>query len=215
MDLIKEFANSLLAHKRKYPMILTYVKYIKTLKNEEEEVNRFKSWLILNQNIKDSKLDVTEYTSSKKSLVLCMENFIDDNFWDRLKAIDHALFPEGKPTEAKPNVLSTISNSPILSDVLNKIKDIKYESIEDVGELLNNPEFQSMVQGIKNNIQTGKYSIPELASTVVDIVKAIHDDVDPATQNTLEKISEKMSAVERNEPIDLSELSSIVSSIKF
>ena len=88
------------------------------------------------------------------------------------------------------------------------------DDISDVNELMAKPGFQQMVNNIKKNLQTGKYSIKDLTGTVADVIKGVQHELDDDTKNTLKVVTDTMGAVERNEPVDMNNLMNMVSGLK-
>jgi BMFP domain-containing protein YqiC len=225
-----DFFDSLKYAKRRYPMIITYNKYLSkiiTVEDKNAEIECFKHFLILNQSINDKKFDDPNYKTGKPSLTLAMNNFeTDDNvFWEKINDLEKQIFKDGsKPKEVpkeEPKVtgltgtLSSFENNPIMLDVISQVSKMgDLGNIDDVSDLMNRPEFKFMVQKIKNNLEKGKYSIRDLTTTVTDVIKSVKHELDDETKNTLDVVTQTMDAVSREEPVDMNTLINVVSGLK-
>jgi len=222
-----EFFTSLKYAKRRYPMIITYIKHLNKISDNDriQEVELFKRFLVANQSITDKKLTCPDFKTGKMSLTLAMENFIndDESFWKNIIKVEKDLFPNGKPTQIETpqgaagltGAMAAFQNNPIMSDVMDHVKNMgDLDDISDVNALMAKPGFQQMVNNIKNNLQTGKYSIKDLTGTVVDVIKGVQHELDDETKNTLKVVTDTMELVEQNKPVDMNNLMSMVSGLK-
>lgn len=231
-DALVEFVASLMYAKRRYPMIITYSKYLKNISSDTdktEEVERFKRFLVANQFLVDKKLTSPDFKTGKKSLTLAMDNFSNfpgpeaDSFWESILKVEQVLFSDGKPAQIAAPVsaagltgaMAAFENNPIMSDVIEQVRTMgDLDDISDVNALMAKPGFQQMVNNIKKNLQTGKYSIKDLTGTVADVIKGVQHELDDDTKNTLQVVTDTMGAVERNEPVDMNNLMNMVSGLK-
>jgi len=212
-DTLVEFFTSLTYAKRRYPMILTYtsrhLNKISSDADKDKEVEHFKRFLVANQALSDRKLTSPDFKTGKVSLTLAMDNFSNfpgpevETFWENILKVERVLFPDGKPAQMEApdrgatgltGAMAAFQNNPIMSDVFEQVK--------------------TMVSNIKNNLQTGKYSIKDLTGTVADVIKGVQDELDDDAKNTLKVVTDTMDAVERNEPVDMNNLINIVSGFK-
>lgn len=229
-DALAKFFASLKYAKRRYPMIITYNKHLEKISsdaNEATEVENFKRFLVANQSLAEKKLTSPAFKTGKPSLTLAMDNFSNfpgqdtESFWDNILEIEKVMFPEGKPAEmgaeGLTGAMAALQNNPIIADVIEQVKNVSMGSMDDISDvnaLLSKPEFQKMANNIKNNIQTGKYSIKDLTGTIADVINGVQDELDDDTKNTLKAVTETMGAVERNEQVDMNNLLNMVSGLK-
>jgi hypothetical protein len=233
-DALVEFFASLKYAKRRYPMIVTYnsrhLSKISLDVDKAKEVEYFKRFLVANQSLSDKKLDSPDFKTGKQSLTLAMDNFPNfpgpeaDAFWENILKVERVLFPDGKPAQMEvpasgaaglTGAMAAFQNNPIMSDVIEQVKTMgDLDDVSDVNTLMAKPGFQQMVNNIKKNLQTGKYSIKDLAGTVADVIQGVQHELDDDTKNTLKVVTDTMGAVERNEPVDMNNLMNMVSSLK-
>lgn len=224
-DTLTKFFSSLKYANRRYPMIITYIKHLTKITSEEDkikEIDHFKRFLVANQSLSEKKMDAPDFKTGKLSLTLAMVNFVSDTFWDSILEVERNLFPDGKPAqiEAAPSsrltgAMAAFGNNPIMSDVIDQIKTMgDLDDINDVNTLMAKPGFQQMVNNIKKNLQTGKYSIKDLTGTVASVIGSVQHELDDDTKNTLKVVTDTMGAVERNEPVDVNNLINMVSGLK-
>lgn len=233
-DTLVEFFTSLKYAKRRYPMIITYtsrhLNKISSDADKAKEVEHFKRFLVANQALSDRKLTSPDFKTGKVSLTLAMDNFSNfpgpeaESFWENILKVEHVLFPDGKPAQMEApargatgltGAMAAFQNNPIMSDVIEQVKTMgDLDDISDVNALMAKPGFQQMVNNIKKNLQTGKYSIKDLTGTVADVIKGVQNELDDDTKNTLKVVTDTMGAVERNEPVDMNNLMNMVSGLK-
>lgn len=235
-DALVVFFESLKYAKRRYPMILTYNKHLFQISKSSDaadkakEVEQFKRFLVANQSLSDKKMISPDFKTCKTALTLVMNNFSDfpgpeaDAFWENILKVEKVLFPDGKPAQMEApargadgftGAMAAFQNNPIMSDVIEQVKTMgDLDDISDVNALMNKPGFQQMVNNIKKNLQTGKYSIKDLTGPVADVIKGVQHEFDDDTKNTLKAVTDTMGAVERNEPVDMSLFMNMVSGLK-
>jgi hypothetical protein len=233
-DALVEFFASLKYAKRRYPMIVTYnnrhLSKISSDADKAKEVEYFKRFLVANQSLSDKNLTSPDFKTGKTSLTLAMDNFSEfqgpeaESFWENILKVEQVLFPEGKPAQMDEpasgatgltGVMVALQNNPIMADVIEQVKTMDdLDDISDVNALMAKPGFQRMVNNIKKNLQSGKYSIKDLTGTVADVIKGVQHELDDDTKNTLKIVTDTMGAVERNEPVDISNLMNMVSGLK-
>lgn len=224
-DTLTKFFSSLKYANRRYPMIITYIKHLTKITSEEDkikEIDHFKRFLVANQSLSEKKMDAPDFKTGKLSLTLAMVNFVSDTFWDSILEVERNLFPDGKPAQIEAasssrltGAMAAFGNNPIMSDVIDQIKTMgDLDDINDVNTLMAKPGFQQMVNNIKKNLQTGKYSIKDLTGTVASVIGSVQHELDDDTKNTLKVVTDTMGAVERNEPVDVNNLINMVSGLK-
>lgn len=221
-----DFFDSLKYAKRRYPMIITYNKYLSkiiTVEDKTAEIECLKHFLISNQCINDRKFDDPNYKTGKPSLTLAMNNFETDDgsFWSKLIDLEKNIFKDGNKPKELPKVagltgaLSSFENNPIMLDVISQVEGMgNLGDINDVSELMNKPEFKTMVQKIKRNLETGKYSIHDLTHTVSGVINSVKNELDEETKGALDVVTETMDAVSREETVDMNKLMNVVSGLK-
>jgi hypothetical protein len=224
-----DFFSHLKYAKRKYPMIISYNKHLSKLEKEddkERELGLFKRFLVANQSIKDEKFDEPSFRTGKSSITLSMTNFVqgfeEENFWDKLRATELMIFPKGKPLPAPPSptiagitgALGSFADNPFFMDVVEQVKSMdNLPDITEMSDFMNAPQFHKIVNNIKGKIQTGEYTIKDLTSTVVKVIGTVKSEFDEETQNTLDVVTNTMTAAERNEPVDMAQILSLVSNM--
>jgi hypothetical protein len=232
-DALAEFFASLKYAKRRYPMIITYSKHLEKISSDadkDKEVEHFKRFLVANQSLADKKLTSPHFKTGKSTLTLAMDNFSNvscpeaESFWEDLLKTEKVMFPEGKPAQMEEapvgaggltGAMAAFQNNPIMADVIKQVKSMgDLDDISDVNALMSKPGFQQMVNNIKINLQTGKYSIKDLTGTVADVIKGVQHELDDDTKNTLKVVTDTMGAVERNEQVDVNNLMNMVSGLK-
>jgi hypothetical protein len=215
--------------KRKYPMIVTYNKYLSDLTEElqTKEVELFQKFLIQNQNLQSKTFDIPVFKTGKKSgLTLDMNNFIQgeqtDTFWQELLNLDTAAFPSGKPTDlpiqedGAQGAFAALERNPLFSGVLEQIRS----SVSNIGDsadiesIMSSPDFKHIVDNIRGGLASGKYKLKDLTAIVDEIVKTVQKDLDPETQETLQTVSNSIRAVERGEAPDINKIMGVVSKLK-
>lgn len=228
-DTLTEFFASLKYAKRRYPMIVTYIKHLNKIASDTDkanEVEHFKRFLVANQTLSEKKMVLPDFKTGKVSFTLAMNNFVnpDTDFWENMLKVEQALFPDGKPEQMTTpqgatgltGAMAAFENNPIMSDVIEQVKTMgDLDDISDVNALMAKPGFQKMVNNIKNNLQTGKYSIKDLTGTVASVIGSVQHELDDDTKNTLKVVTDTMGAVERDEPVDINNLMSMVNGLKF
>lgn len=233
---VVDFFKSLSFHKRKYPMILSYNKYLQKLdvisEQAENEVILFRRFLTQNPELKNRIFTNPEYKTGKKNLILSIDNFISgsdeqtNSFWDDLLYLERNLFLGDKPSEDdfnkihKPSsinkVMASLENNPMFSDVVDQIRSSvdNVSDISNVGAIMQMPDFKNMVENIRGGLSSGKYKLKDLTNTVNTVIASVQDDFDPNTQNTLKTVTDTMEAVERGEPPDVGKLMSAMQTLK-
>ena len=232
-DALAKFFADFKYAKRRYPMIITYNKHLEKISSDadkDKEVDNFKRFLVANQSLAEKKLTSPDFKTGKPTLTLAMDNFSNfsgpdspeaESFWKNILKIEKVMFPEGKPAQMEtasgrfPSAMAAFEHNPIMTDVIAQVKNMgNLDDITDVSSFMSKPEFQQMVNNLKMNIQTGKYSIKDLTGTVTDVIKGVQNDLDEETKNTLKAVTDTMGAVERNEQVDMNNLMNMVSDLK-
>jgi hypothetical protein len=230
---LQKFFDSLTYMKRKYPMIVTYNKYLKDLSDDLQikEVEFFQAFLIQNQSLHDCVFTCPLFKTGKKSgLVLDMTTFIQgsdtqiEKFWTDVWDLEKIMFPKGKPDtvvdEPSQNKLqgafATLESNPLFAGVIDQIKSSinNMGDASDIESIMTSPDFKHIVDNIKGGLSNGKYKLKDLTSIVEEIVKAVQQDLDPETQETLQTVSNGIQAVERGEALDMNKIMNAVTKLK-
>ena len=206
-DALVKFFAFLKYAKRRYPMIITYNKHLSKISSDADkakEVEYFKRFLVANQSLVDKKLTSPDFKTGKLSLTLAMDNFSNfpcpeaESFWENILKIEQVMFPDGKPAQMEApargatgltGAMTAFQNNPIMADVIDQVQTMgDLDDISDVNELMAKPGFQQMVNNIKKNLQTGKYSINDLTGTVADVIRGVQHELDDDTKNPLKVV---------------------------
>ncbi len=237
-EYIVDFFSSLNYVKRKYPMIVTYVKYLNTLEDENakfKEINNLRRFLILNPEIKNKIFTQSDFKTGKQSLTLVMDNFLIgtedqiNSFWDKLIQLEKICFPDGKPNPSNPlsdkqpegvsgisGAMALLESSPVFSDVIEQVKAsvANMGDNTDISAIMEMPDFQQMVESIKSGLTSGKYKLKDLTTTVGTIINSVQDDLDDETRETLKAVTDTMTAVERGETPNIAKMLNAVTNLK-
>lgn len=230
---LQKFFDSLAYMKRKYPMIVTYNKYLKDLSDDLQikEVEGFQTFLIQNQTIHDCEFTCPSFKTGKKTgLVLDMTNFTQgsdkqiEKFWTDIWELEKIMFPKGKPEMTKEDpsqnklqgALATLENNPLFAGVIDQIRSSinNMGDVSDIESIMASPDFKHIVDNIKGGLTNGKYKLKDLTSIVEEIVKVVQQDLDPETQETLQTVSSGIRAVERGEAPDMNKIMNAVTKLK-
>jgi len=218
-----DFFSSLDYVKRKYPICLSYMKYLENLKDDgdkKSEIDLFKRFLIQNPNIHLNKLDVEEYKTGKNSLVLYMPNFIVPDstktqmFWEQLNTINDRLFPYGKPAnlqEYKPDIdnasiLKRCRNgSRVLSDILDQMGDVNNLPDLNPEEVLKNEKLLNICSVIISNITSGKYNLSDITA-FKSVLGTVFQNLPQEQQNLASTVTQVLHSMENREEVDINKL---------
>lgn len=242
-EMLNDFFTQLSCIKKKYPLIVSYLKHLSGLKNvkdQEHEVELFKDFLIDSQTHprvfpNDSTTETVgentdriclefiqpDFKTGKSSLSLNMNVFISiQDFWKKLYEIETFLFPQGKPVKeqkisSSKAAMDILENSPMLASLIQDVKDSpNLQEIADVSTFIQKPEFRGVVRRLQQGIKDDKYKIYDLISTIGKIIEVVQIDADPATKETLSVVQESMEAAKRGEPINIDRILKEVTSLK-
>lgn len=225
------FTDLMTNYKKKYPMIITYVKkHLNCLDDEKKdyEVSIFKKFLIQNQSLSDHKFDNFFFKTGKRSLTLNMENFIpqssETDFWNKIIKLEKFLFPNGKPgiTETDENI-DWLENDSIMGDIYREINNsMDLESLSQQenfspSTLFNKPEVQRLAKNIQGKLENGQYSVSNLIETITKIIdsKTIQKDASEETKSSLTEITGAMKDIQGgNSNPNISKLLDLITNIK-
>lgn len=201
-----------------------------------KELTHLRRFLIVNPEIKNKIFTHPDFKTGKQSLTLAMDNFLIGTeeqinfFWNKLIQLENILFPDGKPDphfnkqEESPSGASGISKamalletSPVFSGIIEQVKTSVEASVSnmrdniDINSIMEMPDFENivenMVKSIKFNINSGKYKLKDLKTTVSDVVNSLQEDnLDEETRETLKAITDTINNIERGETPSLFEM---------
>jgi hypothetical protein len=236
------FFTSLNYARRKYPMSVTYTKYLQRLhadknyRKQNEEIVLFKKFLVSNPEIGTTNVDgVTktltcdEFKTGKNGTILNMrEFFIDghvDIFWENIQRINDFLFPKGKQdTESfeaettNDNILKQFQNNRILADTFEQIQKVDIKNIKNVRQLLESETFQEIVNKLSTSFSDGTYNMDDVSSlttTVTSVVDNLSnsDSVNEKTRDNLKVVSDAIGCMKDKRDFDVNRLLGIIGSI--
>lgn len=212
-EMCVDFFNTLVVVKKKYPLIVSYIKYLTKLKKDQQqnEIDLFKHFMIENQ--KEAEFDHAEFITGKSSLSLNMNMFVDvPDFWTKYAELERIFFPQGKPTKEETKSVETASNAalkmletnPMFKDIVCQIRSQSEDltNFSNFGDIINNPEIKNIIEKLKFSISSGQYKIQDLTSTLGTIVESVKGELDEDTCSTLNTVMETVATVERGETID-------------
>lgn len=211
--------QSLSYARRKYPMSVTYTKYLQklhTCKNydkQKDEVELFKKFLVENQDIRSNAEETNcgakgfvceEFYTGKSGTIINMNNFLIDGhvdeFWRLLCRVDKALFPNGKPDtksfaaeKSTDNILKLFQNNRVLADAFSQIEKADVKNIKNVGQLLESEAVKEIINKTCTSFSDGTYSLEDISS-LTDVVSSVVDTL--STSDSLdESVKNSLSVV--------------------
>ena len=155
-------------------------------------------------------------------LKLSTEEFLED-FWNKLIEIDSFFFPSGKDKIIMPinenennNPMSLFENNPLLKDIFSQIQNTasSMKPSDDLGTMFQNPAFESMVSKLRKGLDTGKYKLDDLTTTIGSIINLMKVDTDEETQSTLDVLLNTMNTIEKGDTPDMSKLMDIMNTLQ-
>jgi hypothetical protein len=227
---IERLFESVQSIKRKYPMIVSYYKYLQEIASNkiacDKEVNCFTTWLLDNPQITEKKLSNAYYKGSKPNVTIYFGNVLElgtdetiATFWNRLSEIERSTFPTGRPSIVEPSpgttaALALLESNPIFANVLESVKSSAANfDFNDIESIVGSKEVLNIVQQVQSNIKSGSYSVPDLMATLGAVIGTIHDELDPEWQNVASSAVSMVKAAERGETPDVNELYALIQNI--
>lgn len=229
------FFTSLNYARRKYPMSVTYTKYLQKLEadnnytKQNDEVCLFRKFLVSNPEINTKTLTCEEFQTGKSGTIINMKNFLldghVDDFWKYIRKINDFLFPDGKPDTqrfeaetASDGILKQFQTNKLLADTFAQIQKIDVKSITNVGQLLGSEAFQEIVNKLSSSFSDGTYSIEDitsLTSVVTSVVDNLsnHDDINDKTRDSLKIVANALECMKTKKEFDVNRLLSVVGDI--
>lgn len=230
---ILKLAVDLQSIKSKYPMIVSYLKHLQKcsgdLKAEDKEVSAFKEWLLENPQL--PTLSNPFYKSSKPTV--CFSNVfalgseaVVEQFKNNLKEIENLVFPTGRPTPAAANpemtpgvasAMAAIEGNPVFSGLLENIKDVVADSdvVNDPSSIMENKNFKVLLKNIQRGIESGKYKLSDISSTINTVVGSVQNELDDEMSSVMTEAVGMMSAVERGQQPDIGRIMELLKTVNF
>lgn len=209
--------------KRKYPMVVSYMKHLEKVKNTDHEVDCFKQFLIANQNLHEKKFDEPNFRGSKKAVVIYMPSLVElssedvvEKFWEQLYQCERLMFPNGKPEKiATSSIGDILATNAVLRDVVGQVKDsVDMMDETDLGRIMQSPDFANIVNNIQKGITSGKYTMSDLIGTINSVVQSVKDDLPPESRSTMDTVTQTMSAIEKGETPDMGAIMKAISDLQ-
>lgn len=226
------FFTSLNYARRKYPMSVTYTKYLQRLDadnnytKQNDEVDLFRKFLVSNPEINTKTLTCEEFQTGKSGIIINMKNFIldghIDDFWRDVQKINDALFPDGKPDTQRfeaetvsDGILKQFQTNRLLADTFAQIQKIDVKSITNVEQLLESETFQEIVNKLSSSFSDGTYSIDDvtsLTSVVTSVVDNLsnNDGINDKTKDSLKIVANALDCMRTKKEFDVNRLLSVV-----
>lgn len=235
---ILKLATGIQSIKRKYPMIVSYMKHLEKNCNGDEnaeakEVNAFKAWLL--ENPQFPTITSFYYKSSKPTI--CLSNVytigseeVIAQFEANLKEINDLIFPDGRPEivvkdtlseeEMSPGVASAmaaIGNNPVFSGLLENIKEVVADTdiINDPSSILGNKSFKVLLKNIRDGIDTGTYKLADISSTINTVIGSVQHELDGEMSSVMSEAVGMMAAAERGQQPDVGRLMDLLKNVNF
>lgn len=221
--------------RKKYPMSVTYTKYLQKLDTDKnytkqnDEVDLLKKFLVANQEIDKKTLTCEEFHTGKSGTIINMRNFIIDGhidtFWNNIIKINDVLFPDGKPDtqsfEAEmttDNIFKQFQNNRLLTDTFEQIKKVDIKNINNVSQLLESEVFQGIINKLSTSFSDGTYSMNDVASLTTNIggvvdTLANSNSLDESTKEKLKIVSEALGCMQNKKEFDVNRLLKVIGSI--
>lgn len=229
------FFTSLNYARRRYPMSVTYTKYLQRLSAEKnyrkqnDEVDLFRKFLVSNPEISTKTLTCEEFQTGKSGTIINMRNFLlcghVDEFWKYIQRISDVLFPNGKPdtkdfeAEATSDgILKQFQTNKLLADTFAQIQNIDIKNITNVGQLLESETFQEIVNKLSSSFSDGTYSIEDVTSLTTVVTSVVdnlsnNDAINDKTKNSLKIVANALECMKNKKEFDVNRLLSVVGDI--
>jgi predicted RNA-binding protein with EMAP domain len=85
---------------------------------------------------------------------------------------------------------------------------------EDVGSIIETPEFGRMVNTITSGIKSGKYKVTDLTDMVAGIMSVVGDSLDSETKESFRYVLNTLEGVQRGEIPDVNKLMHTLKTLK-
>jgi hypothetical protein len=233
-ELLSFFTNLNYA-RRKYPMSVTYTKYLQRLHadnnytKQNDEVDLFRKFLVSNPEINTKTLTCEEFRTGKSGTIINMKNFLldghVDDFWSHVQKINNVLFVDGKPVSesfevdtVKDGILKQFQSNRLLADTFAQIQKIDVKSIANVGQLLESETFQEIVNKLSGSFSDGTYStedVTSLTSVVTSVVDNLsnQEDINDKTRDSLKIVANALECMKNKKEFDVNRLLNVIGDI--
>lgn len=228
--------------KRKYPMILSYNKYLTNIFEDKnanlqvKEVELFKKWLIENPHLGKKQVSFDKFKTGKQSISLDIKNFLmgdeasNEKFWKDLWDLELIMFPGGKPDQpAIQSFFPTLGDNPLAVGVFDKILESEQTmalvnnainsggDMVDLASFLECQDFWNVVESMKQNFSNGTYTEKHMKSTISEVLNLLRQNMKPEnekqTNSVITMATETLSALEKGHPPDLSKIMSVLTTL--
>jgi hypothetical protein len=197
---IKQLFIDLQPLKRRYPMVVSVLKYLEKLSDDriEKEVERFRNWLLTNPRVLDRSLDNTLFESKH---VICFDNILNsgnteliNTFWNNLSTCEFTIFDNGRPKQEKvekesesDEAMAILESNPMFADVLTDLKSTvaNVDPNDIIGSVVGTKEFNKLVKTMKSGIASGKYKMSDISGSISSVVNAVQNKLDPKTKSAV------------------------------
>ena len=233
---ILKLALDLQPIKSKYPMIVSYLKHLQKNSGdfaaEDREVKAFTEWLLENPNL--PTLTSAFYKSSKPTI--CFTNVFSasaeviEQFNKNLKEIESLIFPDGRPDPppkaavANPDVtpgvasaMAAIEGNPVFSGLMDNIKEVVADTdvVNDPSSIMENKNFKVLLKNIQRGIDSGKYKLSDISSTINTVVGSVQPELDDEMSSVMTEAVGMLAAVENGQQPDVGRILELLKTVKF
>jgi len=229
------FFTNLNYARRKYPMSVTYTKYLqrldteKNVEKQKNEIDLFKKFLVSNPEVDRKILTCEEFRTGKSGTIINMRNFLMDGhvdtFWNYMQRMNDVLFPNGKPDSqsfevetASDSVLKQFQSNRLLADTFAQIKEIDVKNITNVGQLLESETFLEIVNKLSRSFSDGTYNMEDVTSLTTVVASVVNnlstsDSLNDKTKDNLKVVVDAMEAMKQKNEFDVNRLLRAIGSI--
>lgn len=227
--------------KRKYPMIITYNKYLSNIFEEKhlnlqcKEVELFKKWLVENPNLNNKEFNSQNFKTGKQSVVLDVKNFLRgdetniEKFWKDLWAVETIMFPNGKPSQSFiQNVIPSLGDNPLATGIFDKILEseqtmalvnnaVKSGDMIDLASFIECPDFWNVIENMKHNFSNGTYTDSHVKATINEVINFLQQNANPENSEKIDVVvqaaTETLTAIEKGQAPNIMKILNIMASL--
>lgn len=228
-QLIVELFNGVQPIKRKYPIIVAMQRHLLKIESDQDkdnEVQYFKTWLMQNYKNTIDRTLTKDALYRNDQLCICMSNIVSlgstetvDWFWKRIDYLRDLLCPEGPDlaivASGKDDALKKIKANPMFAEMFDDLQaSIDNLNSEDVGSIMETPEFGRLVNTITAGIKSGKYKVTDLTDMVAGIMSIVGDSLDAETKEAFSYVLNTLEGVQKGEIPDVNKLMHTLKTLK-
>lgn len=231
---ILKLAVDLQPIKSKYPMIVSYLKHLQKNSGdfaaEDREIKAFTEWLLENPNL--PTLTSAFYKSSKPTIcftnVFSASTEVIEQFNKNLKEIESLIFPTGRPdhppkvenndvTPGVASAMAAIEGNPVFSGLMDNIKEVVADAavVNDPSSIMENKNFKVLLKNIQRGIDTGKYKLSDISSTINAVVGSVQPELDDEMSSVMTEAVGMLAAVENGQQPDVGRILELLKTVKF